>query len=863
MINGRPIWSRGVTLFVIVALLALYSIVQYQVGLKPELTLWWSDGFWTFAALAVAGRCFMTSRRFNNTADIRAWMYFAVASFSWAIGMLIWDYFELIRGTPTPFPSLSDVGFQGLAFFFIVASLHFQTDRQSHFITIKHGLNIGILFIAVLMITVLALNRSLQETTESLSYVTIALAYPVVYGAALLFAVSWLWVAVEGQRRQVYALMVVGLMFHSGVNIVYAASLLVGDYQTGLPLDVFWLIGFGFFYFGAVEAEFSVAEIRPNETTPDLKKLSQDFDQPSEALVPGLSFLSVLVVGFFYRDAVIDSKLSIVLYALAGIFATLLIGRELWNYLHQRGINQSLIRHIMERNSAEDKLHDALESISEGFVLFDEKDQLVVCNNRYKEMYGYSDEDVRPGVHTRELGHLDILRGNVILESSVDEYLNRRDDRPTLSKKPFIIHLSNGKILETQDRVTSSGGIVSTQKDVTEFKMAQKELEKSHNELEVRVKERTQQIQKLSLAVEQSPNAVFITDLAGTIEYVNSKFTDLTGYSKEEALGQNPRILKSNETPPKLYSNLWKTIRSGREWKSEIKDRHKDGSHFWAYEIITPVKDENGVVTHYVATHEDISERKHAELAVQSALQKAEVANRAKSDLMANMSHELRTPLNAIIGFSSSMIDETFGPISNDRYLEYLNDIHHSGQHLLDLINDILDFSAIEADALEINEENINLTDVVDSSVRLVMPRAEFGKVTVSSFIDPSIPLIFVDGRRLKQVLLNLLSNAVKFTGKGGDVSISALLNEDGSLSIAVSDNGEGMDEEGVIIALSSFGQVESGLNRKHEGTGLGLPLVKRLMDLHGGTLNMKSTLGHGTTVTVTFPKERVGRDIC
>jgi len=171
MLNSSAIWPRTLTLFTILALLAVYSIVQYQVGLEPGLTLWWSDGFWTVAALAVAVRSFITARRSANTSDTKAWTYFAAASLSWALGMLVWDYFELIRGITTPFPSLSDVGFQGLAIFFIVGSLHYQTDKKSRPITVKHGLNIGIVLVAVMMVTILVLNRSLQETTETLSYV--------------------------------------------------------------------------------------------------------------------------------------------------------------------------------------------------------------------------------------------------------------------------------------------------------------------------------------------------------------------------------------------------------------------------------------------------------------------------------------------------------------------------------------------------------------------------------------------------------------------------------------------------------------------------------------------------------------------
>ena len=225
------------------------------------------------------------------------------------------------------------------------------------------------------------------------------------------------------------------------------------------------------------------------------------------------------------------------------------------------------------------------------------------------------------------------------------------------------------------------------------------------------------------------------------------------------------------------------------------------------------------------------------------------------------MSHELRTPLNAIIGFSGTIKEETFGTLDNEKYREYINDIHQSGEHLLELIDDILDVSAIEADAIKLQDETVSLSAIVDTSVRLIRPRAEDGHVTISQSIDSEIPMIIVDQRRMKQILLNLLSNAVKFTPEGGKVSLSARLNEQGSLSIAIADTGIGMDEDHLKIALSTFGQVDSGLDRKHEGTGLGLPLTKGLVNLHGGKLDVESEVGNGTQVTVTLPKERIAQD--
>jgi PAS domain S-box-containing protein len=377
---------------------------------------------------------------------------------------------------------------------------------------------------------------------------------------------------------------------------------------------------------------------------------------------------------------------------------------------------------------------------------------------------------------------------------------------------------------------------------------------------EVQAKEKALQAQDqlrvLSLAIEQNPSAVFITNRDGSIEFVNDQFTKLTGYSADEVIGENPRILKSIDTLPDVHEEIWRHITMGREWRGEIKDRHKNGSAFWAYATIAPVKNANGEITHFVATHEDITERKQVEERLRNAIERAEVASRTKSELMANMSHELRTPLNAIIGFSDTILNGVFGALNNARYEEYLHDIHDSGKHLLELINDILDVSAIEAGKLELHLEPLDVEDVVRSSLRLVQHRADANQIKLDLQIEPNLPGLMGDARRIKQVLLNLLSNAVKFTPEHGRVTLTASTLADGGLCIEVIDTGIGMDDAGLVIALTQFGQVDSKLARKYEGTGLGLPLSKSMVEAHNGTLEIRSRLGHGTKVRVCFPPE-------
>ena len=294
----------------------------------------------------------------------------------------------------------------------------------------------------------------------------------------------------------------------------------------------------------------------------------------------------------------------------------------------------------------------------------------------------------------------------------------------------------------------------------------------------------------------------------------------------------------------------------------------------------------------YVSTHTDITMRKQAEAARREseanlkahvieleaakrqyeeqgielaglaedlavARDQAEEANRAKSDFLALMSHELRTPLNAIIGFSEIIKSEMMGPLGNPKYREYASDVFDSGQHLLGLINDILDLSKIEAGKMELEEKDVDVAEVIGSCLRLVTERAAKGGVKLITEIPDDLPALRIDERTLKQILLNLLSNAVKFTPEGGSVTVETWFRPESGFVLQVADTGVGIALEDIPKALTPFGQVGSRLDRKYEGTGLGLPLTKSLVEMSSGSLDLQSEVGAGTTVTVRFPPER------
>lgn len=250
--------------------------------------------------------------------------------------------------------------------------------------------------------------------------------------------------------------------------------------------------------------------------------------------------------------------------------------------------------------------------------------------------------------------------------------------------------------------------------------------------------------------------------------------------------------------------------------------------------------------------------RQNVALASEAAA--ASEQHRVKSEFFANMSHELRTPLNAILGFSESMRSEIFGPLGNERYNVYMNDIWASGKHLLGVVDDVLDMSKVETGKLEIDPVELRVEDIFDTCQRIMAPACEKKDITIETVLPQSPARLFADERRVNQMMLNLVSNAVKYSPDAGAVRLSAQLSQTGALEIAVRDHGCGIAEEDIETVLKPFGQVSSTYARVEGGTGLGLPITKSFAELHGGTLNISSVVGEGTTVTIVFPPERVTR---
>ncbi|HYE48686.1 MAG TPA: ATP-binding protein [Azospirillaceae bacterium] len=359
---------------------------------------------------------------------------------------------------------------------------------------------------------------------------------------------------------------------------------------------------------------------------------------------------------------------------------------------------------------------------------------------------------------------------------------------------------------------------------------------------------------------ENAVEGVFTTSVGGRFLSANPAMARMLGYGDADEL-----IACLTDTASQLYMDperrhefARRILAEGAVQAFESQVRRRDGTPIWISVSARAVRAADGGVVAFQGTAEDVTARRQAEEALVKAKEQSEFANRAKTEFLANMSHELRTPLNAIIGFSEIIGSQSLGPIDNPDYAEYARDIHESGRMLLDLINDILDLSKIEAGRKELNEHMVDLPRAMGSCLRLVKERAIRGGVTTALDVAEPLPRLRADEIALKQVLSNLLTNAVKFTPKGGSVTLSARVQPDGRLLVSVADTGIGIHPEDIPKAMEPFRQIEGPLTRSAGGAGLGLPLVRALVELHGGSFALESEPGRGTTAKVWLPADRL-----
>ena len=360
------------------------------------------------------------------------------------------------------------------------------------------------------------------------------------------------------------------------------------------------------------------------------------------------------------------------------------------------------------------------------------------------------------------------------------------------------------------------------------------------------------QVKKLSEIVEKSPDMAFITDPNSKIEYVNPAFEKITGYSKEEAVGQTPRILKSEKMSDKYYKRMWDTISSGKLIHAEVINRKKNGELFIYDQTITPLKNADGNITNFISTGLDITERVESRNMLEKALEKAEKANRVKSLFLANMSHEIRTPLNAIMGFTE-MIEISTRNLVGDEEKEFFNAIKSSGNRLLRTVHEILDISQIEARTYELEMEQLDLCKMVEALVKECQLIANENNLNFEYKSEIDSAFIQADQYGVSQAIHNIIDNAIKYTEQG---KVTVLLKQSSEqYMLSIQDTGIGISKEYIDSLYTVFSQESEGYSKKYQGIGLGMAIAKRQLDLNNVEMNVESIKGVGTIFTLTFER--------
>ena len=353
------------------------------------------------------------------------------------------------------------------------------------------------------------------------------------------------------------------------------------------------------------------------------------------------------------------------------------------------------------------------------------------------------------------------------------------------------------------------------------------------------ITERKQADENLRIAAVafESQESMMVTDANSVIQRVNKAFTETTGYSAEEAVGQKSRLLKSGLYDADFYRAMWESIRQTGTWHGEIWGRRKSGELYPKWLTITAVKGDDGVVTHYVGADIDITDLSNARAA-------SEKANIAKSEFISNMSHELRTPLNAVLGYAQLL--ELGPPALTPVQMTRLKEILRGGWYLLDLINEILDLASIESGKLSLSPEYVPLHETLHECKTMMEPQAKLRDIQLNFPQIDHTQVVYADRTRVKQVLINLLSNAIKYNRERGSVEVAYSINSLNHVRISIKDTGEGLPPEKLGQLFQPFNRLGQESNAV-EGTGIGLVVAKKLIEQMGGAIGVESTVGVGS----------------
>lgn len=512
------------------------------------------------------------------------------------------------------------------------------------------------------------------------------------------------------------------------------------------------------------------------------------------------------------------------------------------NIIHnQRQARHVLINDITNRKNTEDKLNQErkllrtlIDNLPVTIYVKDDECRKIIANKAdldivgvktEAEIIGKTDLDSY-GNELGQRGYLDdkqvIKTGNAVLYREED-FVDFRGDQRWLLTSKIPLTDGNNKII----------GLVGIGQDITLQKKAQ------------------EKILKLSKGIEQSSATILITDIKGNIEYVNPAFCETTGFSEEEALGQNPKLIKSGLMTPAYYHDLWETISSGNVWRGELHNKKRDGSLYWEWATITAIKNNKGIITNYIAIKEDITDRKKMQADLIKAKEKAEESDRLKSAFLANMSHEIRTPLNSIIGFSELLGDPDFDQSIKDEFIKTIID---NGNNLLVIISDIMDFSMLEARQMKIRIEAISIKKLLNDLLIDFYPKAHDKgiELRIDQSFNSNDLFIHSDLYRIRQIFNNLIGNAIKFTAVGY-VEIGFITNDE-NVIFHVKDSGIGIDAAYHQSIFERFRQVDLAKTRKFGGNGLGLAISKNLTELLGGTIWVESEPDKFSNFFFTIP---------
>ncbi len=519
------------------------------------------------------------------------------------------------------------------------------------------------------------------------------------------------------------------------------------------------------------------------------------------------------------------------------------------------------------------RLLGAIEGLAEGVAIFDAEDRLVLCNERYREINAPGAEFLVPGARFEDLLRKAIALGMFPAAlGNEDDWLRKRMADHVACNGSFERHWRDNTWLRVLEQPTRDGGTVILITDITEMKRREKALTLLAGAGQGASNFFKEAVQSLAAGLGYRWAGVARLSDDGT-RLVPLAFRDggaalplasfpIAGTACAEVLAHGGFVAVEHATAADYPGDaLLKQCQSASFVGDVIRNvvGRPIGVVFAVAERPDPDGAQRRDIAGLIAARVSLElQRRETEKELRQAKEVAEVASRAKSEFLATMSHELRTPLNAIIGFSQMIDGEILGPVGQPGYKEYARDIQTSSLHLLQIINDILDVSKIEAGMATLHETAVDFAVVVRSCCRLVAPKAMSLGIALTVDLSGDLPVISADERMLKQITLNLLSNAVKFTPGGGAIEVAARRALDDGLILTVKDTGIGIADEDFEKIFQPFGQVDSSLARKFEGTGLGLPLTKGLVELHRGSITIESEVGQGTTVRVALPKARL-----